>query len=64
MSIDNICTEEEKYENIIVCAGETLWSIASNIDGNINENIYNIKKLNNLTSSILYIGQELIVPCK
>ena len=54
--------EDKKYQNIIVCAGETLWSIASNLDGNINENIYNIKKLNNLNTSILYIGQELIIP--
>lgn len=54
--------EEEKYQSIIVCKGETLWSIASNLSGNINENIYNIKKINNLANPSIYIGQELIVP--
>lgn len=56
--------EEEKYKNITVCQGETLWSIASNLKGNINKNIYDIKKLNNLDNSNLYIGQELIIPDK
>ena len=54
--------EETKYENVTVCKGETLWSIASSLDGNISENIYNIKKINNLENSDLYIGQELIIP--
>ena len=54
--------EEPKYKNVVVCQGETLWSIASELDGNINENIYNIKKLNNLSNSNLFIGQELIIP--
>lgn len=54
--------EEEKYQSVIVCKGETLWSIASNLNGNINENIYNIKKLNNLVNSSIYVGQELIIP--
>ena len=36
--------EREIYENVIVCNGETLWSIASGLDGNVHENIYNIKK--------------------
>ena len=54
--------EEQKYKSITICQGDTLWSIASTLDGNINENIYNIKKLNSLESSLLFIGQELIVP--
>ena len=54
--------EEPKYKNVVVCQGETLWSIASELNGNINENIYNIKKLNNLSSPNLFVGQELIVP--
>ena len=54
--------EEPKYKNVVVCQGETLWSIASELEGNINENIYNIKKLNNLENSSLYIGQELVIP--
>lgn len=54
--------ETPKYQSVVVCQGETLWSIARDLEGNINENIYNIKKLNNLKSSSLYIGQELIIP--
>ena len=54
--------EALKYTSVIVCQGETLWAIAKDLNGNINENIYNIKKLNNLKTSNLYIGQELIIP--
>ena len=36
--------EEQKYKNVVVCKGETLWSIAKELDGNVNENIYNIQK--------------------
>lgn len=56
--------EKTNYESTIVCQGDTLWSIASKLEGNINENIYNIKQLNNLNTSALHVGQVLIVPCK
>ena len=51
-----------EYETIIVAEGETLWSIASSLEGTVRENIYNIKEVNNLQSSIIYVGQELLVP--
>ncbi|MBR3888283.1 MAG: LysM peptidoglycan-binding domain-containing protein [Clostridia bacterium] len=51
-----------EYATIVVAEGETLWSIASSLEGNVRENIYNIKEANNLTSSIIYVGQELLVP--
>ena len=54
--------EKEEFNNITVCQGDTLWSIASKLEGNINENVYEIKKLNKLDSSIVYVGQESIVP--
>lgn len=54
--------ENEKYQNITVCEGESLWTIAASLDGNINENIYQIKKMNHLDSSVIYVGQNLIVP--
>lgn len=56
--------EPDQYENVIVCKGETLWSIASNLNGNINENVYTIKKINNLSNSSIYVGQELLIPIK
>lgn len=54
--------EEEKYNNVTVCQGDSLWTIANTLGGNVNKNIYEIKKLNNLDSSIVYVGQNLIVP--
>lgn len=51
-----------QYESVVVSEGETLWSIANNIGGNINKNIYEIKKINNLEGSIIYVGQELKIP--
>lgn len=54
--------EEQLYKEVVVCKGETLWSIAKDLNGNVNENIYNIKKLNNLSNSNLYVGQRLVIP--
>ncbi len=51
-----------QYVSITVSEGDTLWSIASTLEGNINENIYHIKKINHLSSSILYVGQEIQIP--
>ena len=51
-----------EYDTIIVAEGDTLWSIASSLEGNVRENIYNIKEINNLHSSMIYVGQELLVP--
>ncbi len=54
--------EKPVYEKIIVSRGDTLWSIASNLTGNINKNIYQIQEINNLENANLYIGQELLIP--
>ena len=51
-----------QYDSIVVSEGDTLWSIANNIGGNINKNIYEIKEINNLENSIIYVGQELKIP--
>lgn len=54
--------EQEKFQNITVSQGDSLWTIAKELGGNVNENVYEIKKLNNLESSIIYVGQSLIIP--
>jgi LysM repeat protein len=54
--------ENPKYDNTVVASGDTLWSIAKNYEGNINEKIYEIKKINNLDTSDIYVGQELLIP--
>ena len=54
--------EKVQYSKVIVSNGDTLWSIAGEMKGNINKNIYEIKKVNNLEQSNLYVGQELLIP--
>ena len=56
--------QEPKYANITVSYGDTLWSIAKDLNGNISENIYNIQKINNLDDCNIYEGQTLLIPLK
>ena len=44
-------------DTYIVKKGDTLWSIAKKLNIDVNE----LKKLNNLESNLLSIGQELII---
>lgn len=56
--------EPVEYKSIVVAKGDTLWSIASELNGNTKENIYDIQMKNVLKGSIIYEGQELLVPIK
>ncbi len=54
-----------KTQTVIVTAGDTLWSIAEEYGGessDIRDTMYQIKKLNNLKSSDLVVGQSLEIP--
>ncbi|MBQ9279959.1 MAG: LysM peptidoglycan-binding domain-containing protein [Clostridia bacterium] len=51
-----------EYETIVVAKGDTIWSIASDIGGNIDKNVHEIKEINNIPNSIIYVGQELKIP--
>jgi type IV secretory pathway TraG/TraD family ATPase VirD4 len=64
-SIIGFGENEQEYIKHQVEAGESLWSIAvfyyeDNID--IRKAIYHIKKTNNIESSIINPGEELIIP--
>lgn len=52
---DNVVTPTKKYLNYTVKKGDSLYSIARNY----NTSVDNIKRLNNLVSNVLQIGQIL-----
>ncbi len=62
---------ETSLKTIYVSSGETLWEIAevelANNDYYLNKDIRfiikDIKEINNLSSSNLFPGQELTIPC-
>lgn len=62
--------KEMEYTTLYVTNGDTLWSIAKDLQKNnvyykgkdIRDIVANIKDINNLESSNLYINQELMIP--
>lgn len=59
----------KKYKTIYVCSGDTLWSIATNLQNteyykgkDVRDIISDVKLINNLKNSNLSIGDELIIP--
>ncbi len=56
----SISKEKTEYIDYTVGRGETLWSIAADhTDGDIRDYIYEIKNINNMTSSELKEGQTI-----
>lgn len=60
---------EKTYKTIYVCSGDTLWSIATNLQNteyyagkDVRFIINDIKKINGLTNSNLLIGEEITIP--
>jgi len=53
-----------QYQSIFVQSGDTLWSIAERYgnNGNIREYIHNVKKINNLGSSVLNENTAILIP--
>lgn len=66
--ISNVSVEgkTQSHNSIIVKQGDTLWSIASNIDSNrdIRAIIHDIHDMNDMSDSILYPGEKLYIPAK
>ena len=63
-SIAKINKTEAEYINYIVTTGETLWSIAKEYtpdSKDIRQTINEIKELNNMTNSNIYVGQVIKV---
>lgn len=58
------CSKQQSYKVVVVKQGETLWNIAKYYKKNmdIRESIYEIKKVNNLTNSEIFVGNELKIP--
>lgn len=62
--------KETEYTKLYVSNGDTLWSIASDLqdDNDYYKNkdiryiIHDIKSINNLESSNIYVNQELMIP--
>jgi hypothetical protein len=56
--------KEPEYQSIIINSGDTLWSIAEKYSDNcdIREYIYNIKKINDLDSSIVNENTAILIP--
>ncbi len=56
---------EPDYTTVTVQPGDTLWSIAEQYgddSSDIREYIYNIKKINNMKSSLLVENTSIIIP--
>ncbi|HEY5584499.1 MAG TPA: LysM peptidoglycan-binding domain-containing protein [Ruminiclostridium sp.] len=53
-----------QYQSIAVHSGDTLWAIAEKYGNNsdIREYIHNIKKINNLDSSLLNENTAILIP--
>ncbi len=67
MMNENIEKNDNNYKVVIVKKGDTLWDIVGkDIDEkyDIRDEIYFVKKLNNLSTSYIYPGQEIIVPIR
>jgi cell division protein YceG involved in septum cleavage len=56
--------KEPRYQVIEIKKGDTLWKLAQHYgnNGDIRKYIYDIKKLNNLSSSEIFEGDYLKIP--
>ena len=63
----NLANKQIKTNEIIVQNEDTIWNLAKNAckdkdNINIQNVVIEIKKINNLTSSDIYVGQVLYIP--
>ncbi len=56
---------ENNYKTIEICSGDTLWDIAALYmpdDMDIRDAVYELQEINDLDTTALTPGQELLVP--
>lgn len=56
---------QEQFTEVIVHKDDTLWTIAERITpnkGDIRDTVYNIRKINHLSSPVLQPGQRILIP--
>ena len=57
--------KEEKYIEITICEGDTLWNLAKKYgskEKDVREVIYDICKLNSIEGANIYSGQVIRIP--
>lgn len=66
LSNDIVESKSIKKNSIIVKKGDTIWSIAQKIDSNrdIRDIVYDIKNINDLSSTDIFPGNKIYLPNK
>lgn len=63
MAFSYVPSAEREYKTVVVSAGDSLWSIASeHTSGDIRRKVSDIKNFNNLKSNTLSVGDHILVP--
>lgn len=63
MSFSYVPDTQREYKTVVVCNGDSLWSIASQYtSGDIRHKIDDIKAFNNLKNDSLTVGDHLLIP--
>lgn len=63
VSAGAVSDKPQPMKTVKVKKGDTLWEIAElHCSGDIRENVFKIRQLNNLQSGIIYEGQTLLLP--
>lgn len=63
MTFSYVPSEQREYKTVVVGAGDSLWSIASeHTSGDIRRKVADIKDFNNLKTDTLSVGEHILVP--
>lgn len=63
MTFSYVPSEQREYKTVVVGAGDSLWSIASeHTSGDIRQKVDDIRDFNNLKTDILSVGEHILIP--